>query len=184
MCCAVPNRHSLTLVYSLSLCLDGRPLTVCLQQCEFAESHRKNRANTSSFFNGESLNALSTFSFIFYCSFGCPACLLYFRAFERKANVKKKPTTLLKGFILWKTSGEERVEEFLTRLVQLRLFIRLYTTSAFHTCLYPGRKPIKFASKKKNIYIYIYIYNQSCVVSCYSSNVIFKYFFAMYSSEG
>lgn len=29
---------------------DWSPLTVCLQQCEFAESQRWNRANTSSFF--------------------------------------------------------------------------------------------------------------------------------------
>lgn len=176
----VARATCLALVYCLWL--DQRPLIVCLQQCEFTESRRKNKANTKLFrHNGERLNALSTFSFFFNPLFGYLASLFVLLCILKK-NKHLKNTTLLKDTLYLvkyeRRGASQRV--FNLSCLTVGLFIRLCTTSAFHTCLYLGRKPISFASKKEYMHIYIYLYIQSvtsCILLFLRYVVILKYFF-------
>lgn len=95
---------------------DWSPLTVCLQQCEFAESQRWNRANTSSFFVilGKVLMHwahFSLFSIFLWLSY------MSFCTFVHFKGEKTPQPCWRRSFILWNTNEEEGVMEFLTCLV-------------------------------------------------------------------
>lgn len=137
---------------------DWSPLTVCLQQCEFAESQRWNRANTSSFFvilgkvlmHWAHFSLFSIFLWLSYVSF---CTFVHFK------GEKKNPTLLKEEFYLVKYEwrrGSRGV--FNLSCLTVWLFIRLCTTVLFtHAFIREGGSPLNLLGRN---------YIQS-VIRCY-----------------